>query len=146
MTVVSLSLSPESVVDEGPLWTIAVNRNQDLLGKTMLVLDRPCTAVVDVSPAEWAALHDEIRRVVEALGALFSPDRVNFAFLMNQDAQVHLHVIPRYASHQEWGGRRFVDRHWGVAFGHEQQLLTPEEVGRLAGDIRALLPARSAVR
>lgn len=41
-------LIPESLVERGDLWTIAVNRNQDLLGKTMIVLNRACEAVTDL--------------------------------------------------------------------------------------------------
>ena len=116
----SLTLTPGTVVEEGPLWTVAVNHNQDLLGKTMVILNRPCEAVVEVDPTEWSALQAELRRLVPALTALFVPDQFNFAFLMNQNAQVHLHVIPRYASAREWCGLRFEDGRWGSAFGYEQ--------------------------
>jgi diadenosine tetraphosphate (Ap4A) HIT family hydrolase len=134
-----LTLAPESVVAEGDTWTIAVNRNQDLLGKTMVVLRRPCTAVVDLTPEEWASLHKEIQRVVAALSEMFYPDQFNLAFLMNQDAQVHLHVIPRYTGSRSWNGRSFTDAHWGSAFGHEQQQLTAAELGQLAATMRRAL-------
>lgn len=50
-----LTLMPHTVIRRGATWTMAVNRNQNLLGKIMLVLERPCSAVVDLLPAEWAA-------------------------------------------------------------------------------------------
>ena len=62
-----LDLIPETVIEDRGVWTLAVNRNQDLLGKTMLVLRRPCTAVIEVEPDEWSALHAQVRRVVSAL-------------------------------------------------------------------------------
>ena len=105
----TLSLLPESVIEERPSWTLAVNRNQHLLGKTMLVLRRYCTAVIDIAPDEWALLRGELRRVVPALDGLFRPDQFNFAFLMNLDAQVHLHVVPRYRSSRRWHDRTFTD-------------------------------------
>ena len=49
-----LRLIPESVIEETPAWTLAVNRNQDLLGKTMLVLRRECSAVIEMDPDEWS--------------------------------------------------------------------------------------------
>lgn len=91
-----MSLQPESVVEVGRLWTVAVNYNQDLLGKTMLVLNRACVSVTDVRLDEWADLHRQIGRVTHRLNTLFAPDGYNFAFLMNQDPEVHLHVLPRY--------------------------------------------------
>jgi diadenosine tetraphosphate (Ap4A) HIT family hydrolase len=136
---VTLSLLSESVIEERPSWTLAVNRNQDLLGKTMLVLRRPCTAVIDIAPDEWESLRNELRRLVPALDRLFDPDQFNIAFLMNLDAQVHLHVVPRYASTRRWHGRIFTDRHWGETFGREQQPLPPSELQLLADEIRAQL-------
>jgi hypothetical protein len=54
-----MGLIPETVVEDRGSWSLAVNLNQDLLGKTMLVLNRPGTAVIEVQPREWAALNDE---------------------------------------------------------------------------------------
>ena len=130
---------PETVVEDGELWTIAVNRNQNLLGKAMLVLRRPCTAVSQLELDEWASLHPQLRRVVGALTALHRPDQFNFAFLMNQDAHVHLHVLPRYATPRHWNGHRFDDPHWGEAPGHEQRIVPADALARLASEIRAHL-------
>src|SRR5215469_18818072 len=74
-------LIPEGLVERGDLWTIAVNRNQDLLGKTMIVLNRACEAVTDLEQEEWLDLHRQIGRLVEVLDVLFHPDLYNFAFL-----------------------------------------------------------------
>jgi diadenosine tetraphosphate (Ap4A) HIT family hydrolase len=137
--VTSLTLVPETVVEEGELWTIAVNRNQNLLGKAMLVLRRRCTAVSQLEPDEWTSLHPQLCRLVDALTALYRPDQFNFAFLMNQDAQVHLHVMPRYATPRRWNGHRFDDLHWGEAPGHEQRIVRADALARLANEIRAHL-------
>lgn len=47
-----IRLLPESVIDERPSWTLAVNRNQNLLGRVMLVARRPVTSVVDLRAEE----------------------------------------------------------------------------------------------
>jgi diadenosine tetraphosphate (Ap4A) HIT family hydrolase len=127
------------VIEDRPSWTLAVNRNQHLLGQTMLVLRRPCTAVIDITPDEWTSLRDELRRLVPALERLFRPDQFNFAFLMNLDAQVHLHVVPRYATPRRWHDRTFTDEHWGTAFGHELETLPAWELLQLADEIRVQL-------
>jgi len=105
----------------------------------MLVLRRPATDVLDLRPDEWAALHEQLRRVAGALTSRFRPDHVNYAFLMNEDARVHLHILPRYAAGREWGGHRFTDPHWGRAPGPEQQVLPPDDLRLLAGEIREAL-------
>ena len=98
-------LDPVTVIEAEGAWAIALNRNQNLLGKTMLVLRRQCGSVTDLSTDEWLDLHREIRRVGAALDSLFAPDLYNYAFLMNQDRQVHLHVVPRYATPREMARR-----------------------------------------
>ena len=123
------------------MWTLAVNRNQDLLGKTMLVLRRSCTAVIEIDSEEWTSLHNELRRIVAARQKLLEPDQFNFAFLMNRDAQVHLHVVPRYAAARRWHDRDFTDAHWAAPFGHEQRVLEAHDVKTLAGEIRTALQA-----
>lgn len=141
MTAVGFELLSETVIEEEDLWIVAVNRNQDLLGKSMVVLRRDCTAVVDVTQSEWLALRSVLRRLVPALEALFEPDQMNFAFLMNLDAQVHLHVIPRYAGPRYWRGIKFEDPHWGSAFGHEQRIIDTGTLAALAKEIRQALHA-----
>ena len=70
-----LGLLPETLVTAGPLWTVAVNRNQNLLGKTVLVVNRPVESVTALRPDEWADLHRQIARVTVALDELFEPDQ-----------------------------------------------------------------------
>lgn len=140
----SLALVPETVIEVGPAWTLAVNTNQDLLGKTMVVLNRPCEAVVDLSGQEWVALHQELRRVVAAMTSLFAPDQFNFSFLMNQDAQVHLHVLPRYAGPRRWRERLFEDPGWGGAPAPVQNHLPAASLALLAEELRASLAVPTA--
>jgi diadenosine tetraphosphate (Ap4A) HIT family hydrolase len=88
---------------------------------------------------EWSRLQLEIQRVVPALEHLSQPDQFNFAFLMNLDAQVHLHVVRRYALPRRWHDLDFVDPHWGSAFGDEQRVLEPDQLQPLADEIRSQL-------
>lgn len=123
---------PESVIDDAPNWTLAVNRNQNLLGKVMLAARRPVTSVVDLRAEEWLELHHEIARVCAALDALFQPDQYNHAFLMNVDAEVHLHIVPRYRHDRQWKGMVFADPAFGGLFGTEQRVLGPDMLAALA--------------
>jgi diadenosine tetraphosphate (Ap4A) HIT family hydrolase len=104
-----IALAPETIIERDALWTIALNRNQNLLGKVMLALNRPLEEVILLREDEWADLHRQMRRVTLALTAAFQPDHVNYAFLQNQDRQVHLHIIPRYAAGRCYAGATFED-------------------------------------
>jgi diadenosine tetraphosphate (Ap4A) HIT family hydrolase len=133
-------LDPATVIREGPLWRVALNRNQDLLGKVVLALRREADDVLDVTGEEWASFTDELRRVRAAVDALFRPDVWNHAFLMNLDPQVHCHVVPRYAAERRWGGEVFTDPHFGSLFGPEQRVLTGPMLAALRDEVRARLP------
>jgi diadenosine tetraphosphate (Ap4A) HIT family hydrolase len=104
----------------------------------------PETVIEERPSCEWSLLRLELRRLVPALDRLFQPDQLNFAFLMNQDAQVHLHVVPRYASPRQWHDREFADAHWGSAFGDEQRALDRGQLKMMAEEIRAQLPRDDA--
>lgn len=103
----SVELRPELHVTTH--WRVILNRNQNLLGKCMLVLRRHETSVTALTTDEWADLHVIIRHVTSALHQAFKPDHFNYAFLQNQDRHVHLHVIPRYASARYLGALAFMD-------------------------------------
>jgi diadenosine tetraphosphate (Ap4A) HIT family hydrolase len=131
-------------IEKGGLWALGLNRNQSLLGKLMIFLERPCTTVSEVTPEEWTELHDHIRRTRVALDSLFEPDQYNYAFLMNEDAQVHMHVVPRYRSPRSWEGITVTDRNFGSLHEVTNINLPGESLTRLAEAIRTQLPERNA--
>ena len=131
-------------IEKGGLWGLGLNRNQNLLGKVMIFLERPCTSVSEVTPEEWTELHDHIRRTRVALDSLFEPDQHNYAFLMNEDAQVHLHVLPRYRSPRSWERITVTDRNFGSLHEATNIDLPGESLARLAEAIRTQLPERNA--
>lgn len=128
------------LVERGPRWTLALNVNQSLPGRCVLVLNRHAEDVRALAVEEWSTLHRQVARATAALDALFDPDLYNYAFLMNQDAHVHLHVVPRYSSAREWRGERFVDPHFGGLFGTEQRQLSREALEALRDAVRERLP------
>ena len=136
-----MTLHAETVVEQGELWTVAVNQNQNLLGKSMIVLNRAEASVVGLNVEEWLDLHRQIRRLRVALDELFTPDQYNYAFLMNVDVQVHLHVVPRYRAARSWHGETFHDNHYGHLFVEEQRILTATDLAKLRTAIAIRLPA-----
>ncbi len=97
------------VLRESRHWRTALNRNQNLLGKLIVVLRRHEEAVAALSRDEWAELQGEIGWATQRLRAAFAPDHFNYGFLQNQDRHVHLHVIPRYADVRHVAGVEFQD-------------------------------------
>ena len=93
-------------------WRVVVNRNQNLLGKTMLVLHRHAELLPELTLDEWDDLFAQLTAVTARLSEAFAPDHFNYAFLQNADRHVHLHVIPRYASVRDLSGENFEDPDW----------------------------------
>ncbi|MBS0556815.1 MAG: HIT domain-containing protein [Proteobacteria bacterium] len=58
--------------------------------------------LTDLGTAAQQALLAEVNRCARALQTLFAPDKLNIAALGNVVAQLHLHVIARFASDVAW--------------------------------------------
>lgn len=113
------------VIRESGLWRIVVNRNQNLLGKTIIALKRHEEDVSRLTEHEWRELLGEVQWVVERVRNAFAPDHFNYSFLMNMDHHVHLHVIPRYVESRELAGVLFTDPDYPSAY---QLPPTPQQV------------------
>jgi diadenosine tetraphosphate (Ap4A) HIT family hydrolase len=137
---VAMPLVPETVVERGELWTVAVNRNQNLLGKCLVVLNRPEVSVVGLSVPEWMDLHRQMARLRVAIDDLFAPDQYNYAFLMNIDSQVHLHAEPRYRTPRRWRDDTYVDERYGRLFVEDHRLWSAADLDELREAIALRLP------
>ena len=87
--------------------------------------------LIDLDAADRSALMDEVTRVGRALETLHRPDKLNVAALGNVVAQLHVHVIARYASDEAWP-----QPVWGR--GERVAYSAPEAAGRIAGLREAL--------
>jgi diadenosine tetraphosphate (Ap4A) HIT family hydrolase len=120
-----------------------LNRNQNLIGKYMLVTRRHVEAVDQLTTAEWEDLRRKLGWVTTALRQATQPDHFNYAFLQNQDRHVHLHVVPRYATRRQVAGLRIDDPdypgHYAVPM--PDCRLTREQSECLATLLRAALAA-----
>jgi diadenosine tetraphosphate (Ap4A) HIT family hydrolase len=123
---------PGTAIEIGELWSTVLNRNQNLLGKCMIVLNRTEIDVGRLTEDEWSDLLTQIARLRSALDSLFRPDHYNYAFLMNQDAQVHLHVLPRYKDSREWDGLQFIDPSFGSIWQVDARVLDSATLSRMA--------------
>ena len=116
-------IDPRDLVGTWEHWHVVVNHNQNYLGKVMLVLRRHATDVTALTPDEQAELWRLLGAVKTALLGAFQPDHFNYAFLMNLDAHVHMHIIPRYAQAQDFGGMTFTDGRLGEHYDLGSQIV-----------------------
>jgi 8-oxo-dGTP diphosphatase len=109
---------------ESVYWQVILNRNQNYLGKTFLVLKRHLTDHWQMTQAEWAELQSIGTRLKNVLTELFQPDHFNYAFLQNQDPHVHLHIIPRYAANRTFADTVFADGRLGEHYALDTHFIT----------------------
>jgi diadenosine tetraphosphate (Ap4A) HIT family hydrolase len=86
----------------------------------------------ELSPADRAALVEEIALASEALERLFQPDKLNVGALGNIVPQLHIHLVARTAGDPAWPGPV-----WGSG------AAVPYSEGELA-EVRARLAAELA--
>jgi len=108
---------PRWVIGESAFWSVVLNMDQALLGRCYLLLKRPETDALALTPEEQSDLFTLATRVRKAMLSLWDPDHFNYAFLMNQTPQVHFHLIPRYKQRREFAGGTFVDPEFGNHYG-----------------------------
>ena len=87
--------------------------------------------LIDLAHDDQHQLLDEVNRCAHVLHALDKPDKLNIAALGNVVAQLHVHVIARYASDAAWP--RPV---WNVG---ERVLFEADALQRRLGTLRAAL-------
>ncbi len=128
---------PDDVVTAWVFWKLVVNHNQNYLGKVMLVLKRHATDVNELTGEEQIEFWSALRETRMALEGALQPDHLNYAFLMNQDAHVHLHIVPRYASAREFRGEIFSDGQLGEHYALTARIVSPEMRHTLARLLQA---------
>jgi diadenosine tetraphosphate (Ap4A) HIT family hydrolase len=109
----NFDIDPRDLVGTWEHWHVVVNHSQNYLGKIMLVLRRHATDVTALTANEQAELWRLLGEAKTALRGAFQPDHFNYAFLMNQDAHVHMHIIPRYAQPRVFAGITCIDGQLG---------------------------------
>jgi diadenosine tetraphosphate (Ap4A) HIT family hydrolase len=126
------------VIRESEFWLTVVNRNQNLLGKTFIALCRHEEDIVALTPGEWAELQEEVQWVTERVRKAFAPDHFNYAFLMNLDRHVHLHVIPRYVGTRELASATFDDPDYPDSYrpARDDELTTKTVIDAVADALR----------
>jgi diadenosine tetraphosphate (Ap4A) HIT family hydrolase len=92
-------------------------RDQRFRGYSILAYDGGhATALEALSPADFTAFMDDLRRVSAVLRSVLRPDHFNCECLGNRSPHLHWHLIPRYYTDPRWGypiwdGEPFEPRH-----------------------------------
>lgn len=101
-------------------WDIILSDEQRYLGRSVVVLKRPCGDLALLAPAEVEDFFAIVSRMQALLKKAFGARMFNWSCNMNDayrndppDPQVHWHVIPRYGRPIEFAGEVFEDKNFG---------------------------------
>ena len=98
-------------------WYAILDIKQYYIGRLFLYAKRyEATDMTVLTSDEREELWDIILpEIKEVYAQTFEPDKLNFAFLGNDEEHCHLHVVPRYKTEKviTFEGIEFVDRNYG---------------------------------
>ena len=78
----------------------------------VLAAKSDATALSQLPPAAFAELAAVTGKIEQSLARFRPFDKINYLALMMVDPHVHFHVLPRYATAQDFAGMKFPDHGW----------------------------------
>ena len=93
-------------------WEWSLRPQQATLGSGVISLRTPCKQFSAIPAGAGADLQAMVTLVESALKRVFQYDKINYLMLMMVDAQVHMHVIPRYSGNRTFAGKDWSDAGW----------------------------------
>ena len=82
---------------------VVLDRDQTYKGKTLVILNRHCEDLSQISEEERNGMFSDMNKVSEAVKSATDADRMNYAMLGNGVPHLHFHVFPRFEGDKNWG-------------------------------------------
>lgn len=152
MLLSAFSLDPRLVADTLAVGDLALSRvllmDDSRFPWLILVPRRPnCREIIDLSAGDRAVLVEEIAACSTALKRLTTPDKLNVGAIGNRVAQLHIHVVARFAEDAAWPepvwGRGTPTRYEAGA-GREFAAAIWSAIGFVQDALRTASPAESS--
>ena len=107
-------------VYESKSWSVFLSDEQDYVGRCILVLNRHCGSLLELTEDEWCELRNLICRLEACLKSVLGAALCNWSCLMNSfykeekpDPHLHIHVRPRYDKPVMINGNLYADSEFG---------------------------------
>ncbi|MBP5253885.1 MAG: HIT family protein [Lachnospiraceae bacterium] len=124
----------EYLLCDSGCWSVFLADEQDYIGRCVLVLDRHCGSMAELTDDEWQDLLNLVRKLEMCLKTVFGADLCNWSCLMNsffKDPEpcphLHIHVRPRYRNPVVINGNTYADDAFGHHYTHDKGGRIPEE-------------------
>jgi diadenosine tetraphosphate (Ap4A) HIT family hydrolase len=106
---------PNTLVAETAHWCILARPQQVTLGALVLAAKSDVTSFRALSPEAFTDMHKATALIENGLKRFKTYDKINYLMLMMVDPHVHMHVLPRYGSDQNFADKTFFDAGWPAA-------------------------------
>ena len=117
--------TPNLGIKEYDHWVLALRAKQITLGSCVILLNRECAFMSDLTDSELIEFKSVSKDWEIAVRHLVRPDKFNYIAAMMKDPFVHFHAIPRYCEPREFNGQTFNDTSWPSLITFEN-ISTPE--------------------
>lgn len=101
-------------------WSVYLADDQDYIGRCILVLNRHCGCLSELTDNEWIDLKHIIDRLENCFKTALGAELCNWSCLLNDfykranpNPHLHLHVRPRYKIPFSLNGVQYVDEEFG---------------------------------
>ncbi len=126
---------PDNVIFETEYWNVFLSDEQTYLGRAVIELKRVSPNLSDVTEAEFADLHEVIKKYESAAAKAFGATMFNWSCLMNNAYQkkpptphVHWHCRPRYDHEVTFEGETFIDPNFGEHYDRAAKRVISKEL------------------
>jgi diadenosine tetraphosphate (Ap4A) HIT family hydrolase len=103
---------PATLLTEFDHWCVLLRPAQITLGALVLISKSQATSLGQLPPEAFVELKKCCSAIERTLQNFRPFDKINYLALMMVDPHVHFHVLPRYASPQDFDGTTFPDSSW----------------------------------
>ena len=118
-------------------WKLQVFENQGYLGRCVVWCDREdALDLTDATPEEYQELLHICKEWRNATINCFGADWHNYAFLGNETAHLHGHLVPRYKQPVVFNRITYTDELWGQRYQTDKNYVTSSEASE---DIRDMI-------
>ena len=93
-----------TLVVDLPLCQVRLNHNAAFPWIVLIPRVDKMVELIDLGAAQQDQVWQEIRTASHVMKSVYQPDKLNVANLGNVVAQLHIHVIARFASDKAWPG------------------------------------------
>jgi len=103
---------PGTLLHESDQWCVLLRPQQVTLAALVLCAKSEAASFAALPAPAFAELAAVTGQIESSLRRFRAFDKINYLALMMVDPHVHFHVLPRFASTQEFGGVSFADSGW----------------------------------